>query len=380
MNIGFDAKRLYNNFTGLGNYSRTLVYNLHQFYPENNIILYTPKITKCPETEIFENHGKIKTFVPKNVPKSYWRSISLLKQLKKDNIELYHGLSHELPLNIHKSGIISIVTIHDLIFKVYPNTYSPIDRSIYNSKFRYSCNYADKIIAVSESTKWDIVNLFNIDPRKIEVIYQACNDLFGKQKSENEIEQTLKKYKIPKEYLLYVGSIVERKNLETLVNSLDILPENIKIPLVVVGKGSKYKKRVLERVKKLKLMKKVIWIDNLDNNDHLQAIYQQASIFIYPSLYEGFGIPIVESMLNKTPVITSNTSSLPEAGGPSAWYIDPLNTEQLAYGIETILTDDAQKKKMTENGYKYVRKTFDKQKITEKLINLYYKTSKGFKN
>lgn len=376
MIIGFDAKRLYNNFTGLGNYSRTLVQNLYKFYPENNYILYTPSIKKSEEVLSFSQHNEIKTIVSDAFFNSLWRSFFVKKDLQKNHIELYHGLSHEIPVNIHKTGIKSIVTIHDLIFKVYPKTYNFTDRYIYNSKFRYSCKHADHIIAVSESTKWDIVNYFNIEPNKIDVIYQACNKLFGKVKTTEEVKQTLKAYKLPDEYILYVGSVIERKNLITLIEALDLLPNDLTVPLVVVGKGKKYKKRVQDRILKLKLKNKIYWIDNLDNNDHLQSIYQQALLFIYPSLYEGFGIPVVEAMLNKTPVITSNTSSLPEAGGPSAWYIDPLNAEQMAYGIEKILKDENERKRMINDGFNYVCKTFDEKEITEKLVNLYRKIIK----
>jgi glycosyltransferase involved in cell wall biosynthesis len=374
MNIGFDAKRLFNNFTGLGNYSRTLVNNLAKYYPENQYVLYTPSYKDATETQVFLKSETIKTIVPKTFSAAYWRSLGILKQLKIDKIELYHGLSHEIPLKIHKTGIKSIVTIHDLIFKVYPNTYSSIDRMIYDTKFRYSCQHADCIVAVSESTKWDIVNYFNIEPIKIEVIYQACNALFGQTKPIEKVKEITSELGLPDEYLLYVGSVVERKNLVTLINAYAYLPETYKIPLVIVGRGNNYKKRVLESIMKLKLEKKVYWIENLDSNDYLQAIYQQAKIFIYPSLYEGFGIPIVEALLNKTPVITSNTSSLPEAGGPSSWYIDPLNAEQLAYAIEKILTDEKQKEKMAEEGYQYVCKTFDEKAITSKLTGLYERT------
>ncbi len=374
MNIGYDAKRLYNNFTGLGNYSRTLVTNLKKYHPELAITLYTPKVKKNVITDGFLSNKELTTYIPSSGVKSYWRTFSIKNQLKKDRIQLYHGLSHEIPHNIHKTGIKSIVTIHDLIYLVYPKTFSYVDRSIFNYKFRYSCNNADHIVAVSESTKWDIVNYFNIDPIKIEVIYQACNRLFGKLKTKEEINTILKNYNLPSEYVLYVGSVIERKNLVTIIESYDILPESKRIPLVIVGKGKKYKKRVQDRINDLHLEKYVHWIDNMDSNDELQCLYQQASLFIYPSLYEGFGIPVIEAMINKTPVITSNTSSLPEAGGPSAWYIDPLSAEQMAYGIEKILTDTSQQEKMKEGGYNYVINTFDEKNISERLFKLYKKT------
>ena len=377
MNIGFDAKRLFNNFTGLGNYSRTLISNLVKYFPDNNYTLYTTGIRKNKETDIFLNNNKLNVFVTKKRNKGYWRSFSILKQLKKDNIELYHGLSHEIPFGILRKGIKSVVTVHDLIFKIYPKTYSFIDRQIYNYKFRYSCKFADKIIAISESTKWDIINLFNIEPHKIEVIYQSCNTVFKKCKSEDEINTILKEYEIPDKFLLYVGSVIERKNLITIIESYIFLPKELQIPMVIIGKGKHYKNRLKKRAEKLKIAEKIIWIENMDNNDHLQAFYQKASIFIYPSVYEGFGIPIIEAILCKTPVITSNTSSLPEAGGPASWYIDPLNAKQMASGIKKILTDKNFRKQMIDESYEYVLNTFNEEKITGKLHTLYEKTLKA---
>jgi glycosyltransferase involved in cell wall biosynthesis len=371
MNIGFDAKRLYNNFTGLGNYSRTLVKNLSTFYPENSYTLYSPRVKTNPETDFFISHPTIKTFVPETRFGSFWRSFSIVDQLKRDNLNLYHGLSHELPYGLRKTGIKSVVSIHDLIFKIYPETYPVFDRCIYNKKFRHSCLHSDAIIAISESTKRDIVKYFSIDPYKIKVVYQSCNNLFKEPKTQEEVDRILKQYNLPGEYLLYVGSVIERKNLLSLVESYKFLSPDFKIPLVIIGKGKSYKEKVKKRIDELKLNDKVIWIDFLTDNNHLQAIYQQAQVFIYPSLYEGFGIPIIEAVLCKTPVITSNTSSLPEAAGPSAYYVDPLNAEQIAHGIEKILSDTTFKNKLISEGYRYVCETFDEKALTDKLMAVY---------
>jgi glycosyltransferase involved in cell wall biosynthesis len=373
MIIGFDAKRLYNNFTGLGNYSRTLLRNLLHFSTGNQYHLYTPAITSDPETEEFIKNPYCSTFIPYTLFKSYWRSVSVVKQLIKDEIQIYHGLSHEIPLNINKSRIGTVVTMHDLIFKIYPETYHFIDRQIYDSKFRYSCINSDRIIAISENTKKDIENLYGIDSDKIEVIYQSCNSLFYRLNMNEKADEILRKYSIPDDYLLYVGSITKRKNIATIISAFEHLPNDLKIPLVIVGKGGGYKIEVQSLIEKMHLSGLVIWIDNLTSNEELSVLYQHARIFIYPSVYEGFGIPVIEALMSKTPVITSNVSSLPEAGGPGSFYIDPVNAEQMAAGIEKILTDANFAEKMVHTGYSYAKEKFDAEKNTKKLIDLYRK-------
>ena len=371
MIIGFDAKRLFNNFTGLGNYSRTLLHNLQLFCPENEYHLYTPSVISNLQTAEFINNSSYKTFVPNSLFKSYWRSVSIVNQLQKDKLDIFHGLSHELPVNINKSGIRSVVTMHDLIFKIYPSTYKLIDRSIYDRKFRYSCVKSDKIISISESTKRDIIELYGIDSKKIEVIYQSCNPLFYSQQSIENRDLITGRYHLPENYLLYVGSVTERKNIATIIESYDFLPGDLKLPLVIVGNGSSYRNTVLKLIEKKNLGKYVIWITNLTNPEELKALYNKASVFIYPSVYEGFGIPVIEAMLSRAPVITSNVSSLPEAGGPDSFYIQPTDAEQMAEGIKKILTDTNYRKKMVESGYSYAREKFDAAANTKKLVDLY---------
>ncbi len=374
MKIGFDSKRLFCNFTGLGNYSRTLLKNLTKYYSDNEYHLYTPKITNNTDTAPFINDINYRTYQSGSINKSLWRSYSIVKQLQKDKIELYHGLSNELPFNINKSDIKSIVSIHDLIFKVYPETYPYFDRKMYDLKFRNSCKNADKIIAISESTKNDIIKLYKIEPDKIEVIYQACNPIYYEIDESKDAKPILQQYGIPNEYLLYVGSIERRKNLKTIINSYEHLPEDLRIPLVVIGKGNEYMIETKDLIKTKGLEKLIIWTNYFENNNHLKTLYQNAKAFIYPSLYEGFGLPVVEWLLSKTPVITSNTSSLPEAGGPDSLYINPNNAEELALAITKILIDEKFRNTMIEKGYQYAINKFSPAKLSEQMINLYHNT------
>ena len=373
MNLGFDSKRLYCNFTGLGNYSRSLVKNLHKFKPENQYNLYTPKLKNTTETTFFYDHPSFKTYEPKTAFKSYWRSFSILSQLEKDKIELYHGLSNEVPFNIKRSVVKSVVTIHDLIFKILPKTYPPIDRNIYDVKFRNSCLNSDKIIAISNNTKEDIIKFYGIHPDKIEVIYQSCNPIFYENIEAEENESVFQKYNIPSEYILYVGSVEERKNLMGIIESYQHLQPEFRIPIVIIaGRIEKgYAKGVHDLIKSSGLENKILWITDLKDNYSLQRIYQKSMALVYPSFYEGFGLPVAEALLSNTPVITSNVSSLPEAGGPKSFYVNPDNPEEIASAITQVLSNSELRKTMTETGYEYAIQKFSSDRVTKQLVNCY---------
>jgi len=371
MKIGFDAKRLYGNFTGLGNYSRTLVKNLNEFHPEHDYYLYTPRIRQSPQTLPFLNESRYKTRMPGTPFKSYWRTCSVKKQLSRDGIQIFHGLSNEIPLNIQKTGIKSVVTIHDLIFRHYPETYKPFDRWMYDLKFRYACEHADRIIAISESTKRNIIQFYGTDPDKIEVVYQACDPIYYQLSDPEEVKRIVQQYNLPADYLLSVGSVEPRKNLKRVIESYDHLKKDLQIPMVVIGKGGKYKQEVKEMISKAGLENLVIWINGLSDNHDLHALYQSARALIYPSYSEGFGLPVAEALLSKTPVITSGRSSMTEAGGPGSLYVDPDSSEQIAFAIEKILTDSTLCSTVIETGYRYAHETFGAEKVTREVMECY---------
>ncbi|MEM6698694.1 MAG: glycosyltransferase family 1 protein [Bacteroidota bacterium] len=368
LNIAFDAKRLYNNFTGLGNYSRTLVQNLVQYSPEHNYHLYTPKVKKNSETLPFLEHPQLQTHLPKTAFKSYWRSSSIKKDLQKAKIDIYHGLSHEIPMGIHKTNIKSVVTIHDLIIKRYPEYFPWLDRKIYDWKFRYACEHANAIIAISESTKRDIIEFYNIPAEKIHVIYQTCHERFKQLLPYSQLRQIAQQYQLPKQFYLYVGSIIPRKNLGKIIDALALLPSDLQLPLVVVGNGKKYKHKVLEKVEKLHLTDKVLFPTTA--YEDLPALYQLTQLLLYPSAYEGFGIPILEALYSKTPVIAANTSSLVEAGGGGAFYVENISGEELADAIEKVMQNEDYFKQLLKDGEAYLRQ-FQGRSLSEELIRLY---------
>ena len=260
MNIGFDAKRAYHNTTGLGNYSRTLINLLSKQFPEHTYYLFNPKrsskfnLGNGNKQEVLPG-----SFINKLFP-SIWRSNWVTKDLIKKKIDLYHGLSHELPLGINKTGIKSVVTIHDLIHERFPEQYNPIDVKIYNKKFRYACKYADKIIAISEQTKKDIIHFYNTPEEKIEVCIQICNPLFAIPIEENRKRTVAEKYDLPDQFFLFVGSIIKRKNLLNICKAMLLFKNEVNIPLVVIGEGGKYKQQIKEFISKHGLENSIIFL------------------------------------------------------------------------------------------------------------------------
>jgi len=370
LKIGFDAKRVFNNFTGLGNYSRNLLQDLPSKNPDFEFHLYTPSINRELSTNYFHS-DLFKVHLPSNAIKIAWRSYGISNDLIKDEINLYHGLSNEIPFNFPKNKIKSIVTIHDLIFKIYPNTYPFIDRLIYNLKSKYACKHADLILACSESSKNDICQYYATNPDKIKVLYQSCNPEFKIEKNSAYKKSILNKYKLPNQYYLYVGSIEQRKNLLILIDAFSQLPNDLKIPLVIVGRNSAFKQELLNKATNYKILNQIVFVHDLKSVQELSAVYQAAEIFIYPSRYEGFGIPILEAAFSKTAIITSNSSSLPEAGGPDCNYFNPDKSDELSLQIEKLVSDPEFKKTSIEKTYMYAELHFNNSTIQDQLIQYY---------
>jgi glycosyltransferase involved in cell wall biosynthesis len=368
MKLGFDAKRAFLNNTGLGNYSRWLVKVMAQHHPENEYFLYTPKVKPNKRLDFLTRFSNIKTLTPQGkLFTAWWRSKGIVDDLKRDGINLYHGLSHELPLGIRESGIKSVVTIHDLIFMRFPEQFGWLNCKIYRMKVEKSCNVSGKIIAISKKTKDDLVELLNVDPNKIEVIYQGCDPSFAILQSDEEKKTVSIKYNLPEKFMLNVGTIETRKNLLLLIKALPLV--NYDIPLVVVGKPTKYLDEIKDYISKNQLTNRVLFLKDVDFAD-LPAIYQLATLFVYPSRYEGFGIPVLEALNSGTPVIAATGSCLEEAGGPGSIYVDPDDENELANKINTIFAHETLRKEMAENGFHYA-KNFNDKKLADQLAKVY---------
>jgi glycosyltransferase involved in cell wall biosynthesis len=370
MHIGFDAKRAFLNSSGLGNYSRTLISSLQHYFPENQYSLYTPKTAEDDFLQRMSSAANTKirlpeSFIDKKL-RSRWRSYGITHMLREDKVDVYHGLSNELPFNISDFKGKKIATIHDLIFLRHPELYPYLDRKIYNKKFRHACDISDVVVAISEETKRDLEQHYFVPESKIRVIYQSCDERFRREMTEREIQAVLQKHQLPSEYILYVGTIEERKNLLTIVKALKEVPE---IPLVVVGNRKSYFEKVKAYVDSNGLSARVHFPENVGNDD-LPAIYRGAKIFVFPSFFEGFGIPIIEAMSCGVPVITSKGGCFPEAGGPDSIYVDPTSPAEMADAIRELLRSEQLRSSVAARGLQYVKR-FHPELIVKQLMDLY---------
>ena len=364
MRIGFDAKRLYNNFTGLGNHSRTTIDILTDQFPENDYLLYTPKITSNPVTAQYLEKKSCQTILPKGIIRgSIWRTLKLSADIQQDNIDLFHGLSNELPVGIGHSGIRSIVTIHDVAFKTFPDMYHQADRYIYDFKWKHAVKTADRIIAISKCTKEDIIRYYDVDEQKIDVVYQPVAPIYYTSIPKTQCSP----------YMLYVGSVNSRKNLLGIVKAMELLPKDFDLPLYIVGDGREYKREVEAYIYEHGMEHRFKWLGD-QTPSQLQQLYTNAQVFIYPSFYEGFGLPVVEAMLSGCPVVTSNVSCLPEAAGPYSLLANPAEPEDIKENIQRALEDTALRRRMIEGSKEFAMFAFNPKNLAHQLMDTYKNT------
>ncbi|MDR1356805.1 MAG: glycosyltransferase family 4 protein [Tannerellaceae bacterium] len=368
MNIGFDAKRAVQNNTGLGNYSRYVIEILSEYYPENRYVLFAPRRRHNAGLRTILSRENISFVFPAGIYKlfaSLWRTLGIRKDVRGKGLDLYHGLSNELPLGI--AGVKTVVTVHDLIFIRHPRYYNAADRIIYRLKLRHACRTADVIIATSECTKRDIVSFFHIPPQKIKVVYQGCHPMFGESVTEERRKDVACKYSLPQRFLLNVGTIEERKNLMIIVKAMTNIPEDVH--LVAIGKSTRYRQQVERYAEKSGTAPRLHILDNVTSDD-LPAIYRMAEVFIYPSFFEGFGIPVVEALTSGLPVIAATGSCLEEAGGPGSIYVDPYDEAGLSEQLISLLDDKERMKRMAADGREYTKR-FSGERIASDLMSVY---------
>lgn len=370
MKIGFDAKRAFNNQRGLGNYSRETLRILSSLAPENQYFLFTPKIDpsikfECSDNTVIQQpkkgNGKLS--------QAYWRTFSISKEAEKLGLDIYHGLSHELPSGIEKTKIHTVVTMHDLLFLTHPELFPAFDRLMYRKKYLRSCRIADRIIAVSEQTKRDLLALTDLDGSKVEVVYQGCRPEFKVKADEDQKESLRKKYQLPAQFLLNVAAIEPRKNQLLILKALTA--GNIDIPVVIAGRKTDYLKELQSFAEKHGLSSQVIWLPDIPAAD-LPTLFQCASLFVFPSFYEGFGIPVIEALASGLPVIAATGSCLEESGGPSSIYISPNDENELANSILSVMNDEAKRSMMIQNGFDHAQR-FSDESICQQLTRIYQK-------
>ena len=368
--IGFDAKRIVRNGTGLGNYGRTLVndlaaldeFSLRLYAPDEGVDELRSQIVERQNVDFcFPRHAHT------SLGKAMWRSGGMVKQLLADGVQIYHGLSGELPKGISQSGIRSVVTIHDLIFMRHPEYYNKVDVKLYTRKFLQTLQEADRIVAISECTRRDICELGGIDQSRVDVIYQSCAPRFDQVPEPRKMWQVREKYDLPDRYVLNVGSVEERKNVLLAVRALDHLPEDVS--LVVVGRQTPYSDAVHEYILEHRLHSRVQMLHNVPDDD-LPSLYRMADCFVYPSRYEGFGIPIIEAISQGLPIVACTGSCLEEAGGPDGLYVDPDDDKALADAISQVLFGAPGRQQRIDRSRQYIRR-FENTDAARRFAQLY---------
>jgi glycosyltransferase involved in cell wall biosynthesis len=373
MIIGFDAKRIVRNGTGLGSYGRTLVNDLLRRHdPDMQYLLYAPDegrddlrnqiiegaTFRYPAAPFFSRLLPLNRGSQRGSP--LWRSYGIVNDLLRDGVQLYHGLSGELPIGIRKKGIRTVVTIHDLIFLRHPEYYHWIDTRLYAWKFRKTLQEADRIIAISERTKQDIMELGNVFEERIRLIYQSCAPRFSSTFSEAEKQQVRSYYDLPERFVLNVGTIERRKNLLLAAKALELLPSDIH--LVSVGRQTKYAQELPQN-------NRIHLLSGVPDTD-LAIIYSLAEAFVYPSRYEGFGIPIIEAIAAGLPVVACTGSCLEEAGGPDCLYVDPDDVEGMAAAILSSLSDADGRTARIQASQQYIRR-FRGTDVASQVLDVY---------
>ena len=371
LNIGIDAKRIVRNGTGLGSYGRTLVNDLAQSPLRLN--LYAPdrgrddlrtQIVDCPNVAFVYPTSKF-SILNSGLSKSYWRSRGIVADLKRDGIQLYHGLSGELPIGIRRSGIKSVVTIHDLIFLRHPEFYNPIDVQIYKWKFRQTIKEADHIIAISECTRRDILEYGAglVSESDITLIYQSCAQRFSTPLTSHLSPLTSQLDR----YVLSVGSIEPRKNTMLALKALHYLPDDVS--LVLVGRHTAYTDKLVAYARANGLEHRLRILHGVPDAD-LPALYAGAEAFVYPSVYEGFGIPIIEAIRCGLPVVACTGSCLEEAGGPDSLYVAPDDAEGMADAIRRSLKGADGRQERIQRSMDYIKR-FDGKDVAGQVFQLY---------
>ena len=321
--IAFDAKRLFHNREGLGSYARTLVADLQTLYPQHQYYLFTPKASAHAYAEPFLDEEKFTIVTAEGKNAWYWRSRGIVNDLRKHGIDVYWGLSNELPFGLSQLPIKKVVTIHDMIYKTFPQQFTWSDRWIYQRKFSNAIKSADIVMAASDSTRRDILKYFKGYEDKVATVYQAVPPVFRNRNGRSSVDQ----------HYLMVGSINERKNLDLVVEAYKLLDEADRRPVVIVGgcKGAYYN-MISHKIKSCKLEPYFRFVGQVDEGE-LIRLYQASIALLFPSLYEGFGIPIIEALTVGIPVIGNDISSIPEILGKYGIIIEYDRAESLKEAI-----------------------------------------------
>jgi glycosyltransferase involved in cell wall biosynthesis len=342
--IGIDARKVQD--FGIGTYIRNLVTGLAQIDQENCYVLLTGAQGRDALGEL---PGNFKIVVERSPVYSLRELVALSWRLFRLRLDLYHATHYVLPIATPSRVV---VTIHDIIHLLYPQFLPNRIALVYAQRMmRRSLARADRVIAVSENTRSDLMDYFGVDGSEIEVIYNGVDETFRQQLAEEDLQRWLRQLGLRRPYLLFVGNPKPHKNLDRVIRAYARARQlaDFDAPLVCVGDRTAAQFKLRQRAEQLGVGDQVRLLGHVAQ-EALPALYQGATLFLYPTLYEGFGLPVVEAMASGTPVLTSNTSALKEIAGGHAQLVDPLDTERMAKAIARLVTDDRYRASLAEKG------------------------------
>jgi len=366
MRIGIDMSCVDEHKTGVGWYTYNLVKNLIKIDNNNEYhILAYPFL--CNELKSIAGNN----FSFHEIKEKYFRLLRLPIKVSllaaKHKFDIFHCTYHIGPI---LKNCKLIITIYDLVSYIFPEMFKLKHCFIYNIMYPFLIKKGDIIIAISDNTKKDLINIFKIKEEKIKVTYVGIDNSYCVIKDKESIKTILKKYNIVQPYILYVGTIEPRKNLVRLVYAFNkFKKQKTEHKLVIVGKKGWLYEELFKTVENTEYKKDIIFTGYVSVKD-LIHIYNGADLFIYPSLYEGFGIPPLEAMACGIPVISSNTSSIPEVLGNAALLINPYNVREFVDGMNNLIFNKELRQKYIQEGFNKI-KEYSWEKIAERTLKIY---------
>lgn len=352
MRIGIDASRAFlGKRTGIEEYSYQVIKHLRDVLPGGRVVLYVRKSQKAQvESEKWPDNWEIRII---KLPR-FWTQLGLSLEMLLRPVDALFVPAHTVPF-IHPSR--TVVTVHGLEYEFVPETYSLWERVYMRFSIRNSCRWAQKIISVSENTKKDLIDLYKVDENKIKIVPEGWND--GHQSSISS-QQEKGDGRLPvagDKYLLFIGRIEGRKNVGNIVKALEILKEKNDIPhkLILAGRPGYGYGKIKSQIASSKSREDILELGFVSEREKWELL-ANAECFLFPTLYEGFGIPILEAQSAGCPVVASDNSSIPEVAGKSALLVDPRNPEAIAAAISKIISDESFKKDLIEKGLENVQR------------------------
>lgn len=380
MKIGLDIRNIGKKRTGDEVVFFNLAVQLARLDNQNQYFLFTDtndtQIIKSIAFDLgIENKSNFKIISLSALNRFTWNLFTLPRYLRDHAVDIYHT-QYITPFFVSRK-IKIITTIHDVSFRVFPRYIRFSDRFFLNMLIPLSLRRADKIIAVSKFTRDEIIRWYpRVSASKIEVAYNAISEnFFHEDCSFETLESVRKKYKLPSEFILYLGTMQPRKNIPALIEAYAQLRKKIpEIKLVIGGKkdGHNFDFGIDKKIKKYFLEKDVIFPGYIDEKDK-PALFRLSCVFCFPSLYEGFGVPIIEAMASGTPVIASNIPAHKEIAGESALFFNPESSKDLEEKLYQVCTDKTLQNSLKEKGEIQIQK-FSWKKTAEKMLEIYHKT------